>query len=177
MLLLIAGSLGVILTPFTIYRYEESGDKYEFRTFFFGHWDRWKNGNLYSEGGIESLDNFPIVSAILIFIGLIGVFIFTLALSTVINNSHSYYNKYRRIFGILLLCSSIIGFIGTMLQLSYLNYLKSINIGTTLHTGFLISTILFSLFVIVGLPTTVVPDVFTRTDSVVEQNRKEILNQ
>jgi len=176
LLLLLGGSVAVILTPFTIYRYEVAGDDYEFRTFFFGHWDRWKNGDLVGEGGIENLDNFPVVSTILIFIGLISNFIFSLALGTVINNSHSYYNKHRRIFGILLLCSSFIGLVGTLLQISYLNYLRSFNTETILHSGFLIATIIFSIFIIAGLPTTIVPDAFARTDSIVEQNRKEILN-
>lgn len=174
MILLLVGTLSVILTPFTVREYEELGDEYEYRTFFFGHWDLWKNGDVIDGGGSGDLDNYPMESGILILIGLIFNFIFSTAYGITMSKGHSYYNKHRRIFGSLLTSGNVLGLIGTILQVPYVNYLKSVNSGTIFSFGFILALILFSIFLIAGIPGIIAPQIFEQTNSIVEKNREEM---
>lgn len=174
MMLLLGGTLLIILTPFTVRTYEESGDEYEYRTFFFGHWDLWKNGNFIAGGGSSDLENYPMESGILILLGLITNFIFSTAYGIVINKGHSYYNKHRRIFGSLLTSGNILGLVGTILYVPYANYLKSTNSETSFGFGFIFALIMFSIFIIAGIPAIIAPQIFEKTNSIVEKNKKEM---
>ncbi len=169
-ILIIVGGFFIFLSPFTVSNYEDNGKNYIFRTYFFGHWSLEEDGELLNEGGISQLDNFPVYSSVIVFIGLIGSYISLFFLLFYQSREHQYFNIHRRISGVSVILVNIIGLIGTLLQIPYVRYLDSIYGTTQYYYGFVVAVIFFSLFMIVGIPAVVKPDHFTK----IRKKKREI---
>jgi len=171
--LLIAGGFFIYLSPFTVSNYEDSGKFYVLKTHFFGHWSLDEDGEFYSDGGSAQLDNFPIYSSVMIMIGLISSYVSLFLLLFYQSKKHSFYNKHRRIFGISTILVNSLGLVGTLLQIPFAQQLNALYGTTQYSNGFIIAVIVFSLFMLVGIPSTIKPEYFSK-DPITKQEAKDV---
>ncbi|HUT82916.1 MAG TPA: hypothetical protein VMZ29_17100 [Candidatus Bathyarchaeia archaeon] len=141
----------LLYLPFTTRDYSYLSDEYSYKTYYFGYWVHFKNGELWAEGGASLLTNFLIASPIMIIIALVFSFITLPSISSSLTKGDSYYTRHRRIFGILFSLNGIFGLIGLLLNLKFINYLQEDQFGTKIGIGFILATIIFSLYVLVGI--------------------------
>ena len=166
--ILITGSFFIFLSPFMICSYEESGNIFVLKINGNGHWSLWKDGDFLRDGGITHIESilglqkFPMYSASMIVIALILSYISLFVLTYFISKEHEHFNKHRRISGIVSITISLMGFIGTMLQIPYTNYLKSVYEVARLNTGFYLSAIMFGLIILFCLVPIIKPDHYTK---------------
>ncbi len=163
--IMISSSIIMVYTPFTTRNWTVGVNTYEYETFFFGHWNFYNNTELVSIGGSDLLDNFQILSPILIIIGLVLSVILVPTLGFFLGYDERYRGNIKRILGIFIVLVGIIGFIGVMLQLSFFNYLKILNADTRIGAGFIFSTILFVIITLVGLLFVILPKRDERLDT------------
>ncbi len=150
-IIVVAGIITIIFTPFTIREWTVTGDDYKYQTFFYGYWNLYKDGVIISEGGSGTLTNFPIFSLVLIIIGLVSSFILVPSLGFSLNRGDRYFKHFREVFSILVIICGIIGLAGTLLQIPFVAYLKSLHAETKYSIGFIFATIYFSLIIISGI--------------------------
>ncbi|MBN1328277.1 MAG: hypothetical protein JXA54_02275 [Candidatus Heimdallarchaeota archaeon] len=161
---LIAAVFTIILLylPFTTRDYSYLSDDYTYKTYYFGYWVHFKNGELWADGNASLLTNFLIASPILIIIALILSFVTLPGLSSSLTKGDSYYNKHRRIFAIAFLLNGIIGLIGILSNLGFIKYLQENQLGTKIGSGFIIATIVFCIYVVIGIVVAANPKVGER---------------
>ena len=163
--MMLSCSVIMVYTPFTTRNWTDGVDTYEYETFFFGKWNFYNNTDLVSTGGSDTLDSFQILSPILIIVGLVLSIILVPTLGFFLGYDERYRGNTQRILGIFIAVVGIIGFIGVMLQLSFINYLKILHIDTKIGAGFIFSTILFVLITLFGLLFAILPKRNERLDS------------
>lgn len=163
--IMISCSIIMVYTPFTTRNWTVGVNTYEYETFFFGHWNFYNNTELVSTGGSGTLDNFQIISPSLIIVGLVLSVILVPTLGFILGYDERYRGNTKRVLGISIAIVGIIGFLGVMLQLSFINYLKFLNIDTKIGSGFIFSTILFALIILFGIVFVVLPKRNERADS------------
>jgi len=150
-LVIIFGSLALIFTPFSVSYWSDSGKDFTTKVHFFGHWNILENTTQIDEGGIEGLDDFPIASPVLIFIGITMSFFFVSSLGFSFDKRRSIYKYQRQIIGVLVLLSGSFGLAGALVFRTYLTNLRVVYPDTTLGSGFTIAMILFSFIILMGL--------------------------
>lgn len=155
----------MVYTPFTTRNWTFGVNTYEYETFFFGHWNIYNNTELVSTGGSSTLDNFLILSPILIIIGLVLSVILVPTLGFFLGYDERYRGNIKRILGIFIALVGIIGFLGVMLYLPFINYLKIMNNDTKIGAGFIFSTILFVIITLFGIVFVILPKRNERLDS------------
>ena len=155
--MMLSCSVIMVYTPFTTRNWTDGVDTYDYETFFFGKWNFYNNTELVSTGGSDTLDNFLILSPILIIVGLVLSIILVPTLGFFLGYDERNRGNTQRILGIFIALIGIIGFIGVMLQLSFSNYLKILNSDTKIGAGFIFSTILFVLITLFGLLFAILP--------------------
>ncbi len=170
--LLIAGGCVIILRPFTVSNYEENGKFYVLKTHLSGYWILKEDGEFYSDGASARFDNFPIYSNIMVLVGLISTYVSLFLLLFYQSKKHSYYNMHRRAFGISTVLSNILGLVGTLLQIPFAQQLNSLYGTTQYSLGFIIAVTFFSLFLLIGIPSTIKPDYFSK-DPITKQEAKD----
>ncbi len=147
----------LIYLPFTSYEYTYLSDVYIYKTFYFGYWTHFKNGELWADGGASLLTNFQIASPILIIIALVLSFITLPSLALSLTKADNYFNKHRRSFGVAFTFNGLIGLIGILVNLGFINYLKETQYGTNLGAGFIVAIIIFCIYILVGITAAVYP--------------------
>lgn len=155
----------MVYTPFTTRNWTVGVNTYEYETFFFGHWNFYNNTELVSSGGSITLDNFLIFSPILIIVGLVLSIILVPTLGFILGYDERYRGNIKRIIGIFIVLVGIIGFLGVMLHLPFINYLQYMNSETKIGSGFIFSTILFVVIILFGIVFVVLPKRNERLDS------------
>lgn len=156
--IMLSCSIIMVYTPFTTRNWTVGVNTYEYEASFFGHWNFYNNTEIVSTGGSDTLDNFQMLSPILIIIGLVLSVILVPTLGFFIGSEERYRGNIKRILGIFIALIGIIGFLGVMLYLPFINYLKSLNVDTKIGAGFIFSTILFVLITLFGLVFVVLPN-------------------
>lgn len=149
-LVIIFGSLALIFTPFSVSYWSDSGKDYTRKVHFFGHWSIFENTTQIDDGGMVGLDDFPIASPVLIFIGITMSFFFVSSLGFSFDKRRSIYKYQRQIIGVLVLLSGSFGLAGALVFRAYLTNLRVVYPDTTLGTGFIIAMILFSFIILLG---------------------------
>ncbi|MCK5045234.1 MAG: hypothetical protein KAJ76_09670 [Candidatus Heimdallarchaeota archaeon] len=163
--IMLSCSVIMVYTPFTTRNWTVGVDTYEYETFFFGKWNFYNNTEMVSTGGSDTLDSFQILSPILIIAGLVLSVILVPTLGFFLGYDERNRGNTQRILGIFIAIVGIIGFIGVMLQLSFINYLKILNIDTKIGAGFIFSMILFVLITLFGLVFAILPKRNEQLDS------------
>jgi H+/gluconate symporter-like permease len=155
--LMFSSSLVIFLTPFTTRKWTVGSNTYEYETHFFGYWNFYNNTEIVSSGGSSTLDNFLIISPILIIVGLALSLILVPVLGSILSYDEKFQGNIRRILSMLVVLLGIIGFIGVMLQLPFFNYLDNLNNETKLSVGFSYSIIHFIVITLFGIILGILP--------------------
>lgn len=178
---LIAASVFLLVSPFSLSYYQEDGKDYILKFHYFGHWSLHEGGEMVNDGGLENyeralgLTNFPVYSSALIMVGLVLSYIFCFIMAYYISKSHEYFNKHRRYSGIGFICANTIGLVGTLLQIPFMNYLGTVYESVKISTGFIVAIIFFSLFIVVGTIPIFIPDRFTKIRTKKREEPSEIV--
>ncbi len=141
----------LIYTPFTTRSWTIGTNSYQYDTYFFGYWKYYNNTEIVSSGGSSTLDNFLLISPVLVISGLVFSIILIPTLGFFFGSIEKKRDNTRRIMGILLSLAGLIGFIGVLLQIPFISYLKTVTVETTVGFGFIFAIILFVLILLVGL--------------------------
>ncbi|TET28624.1 MAG: hypothetical protein E3J70_09095 [Candidatus Heimdallarchaeota archaeon] len=165
LVMMLSCSIIMVYTPFTTRNWTVGVNTYEYETFFFGHWNFYNNSEFVSTGGSSTLDNFLILSPVLIIIGLVLSIILVPTLSFLLGYDERYRGNLKRILGVFIALVGIIGFLGVMLHLPFINYLKYLNNDTKIGAGFIFSTILFAIITLFGIVFAVLPKRNERLES------------
>ncbi|MBK5113642.1 MAG: hypothetical protein KGD59_04600 [Candidatus Heimdallarchaeota archaeon] len=155
--LMFSSSLVIFLTPFTTRNWTIGSNAYEYETHFFGYWNFYNNTEFVSSGGSSTLDNFLVISPVLIITGLALTLILVPILGFILSYDEKFQDNVRRILSMLVVLFGIIGFIGVMLQLPFFNYLDNLHSETKLGVGFIFSIIHFIVVTLFGIILGILP--------------------
>jgi len=147
----------LIYSPFTTRTWTVGANIYEYDTYFFGHWKYYNNTEIVSSGGSSTLDNFQIFSPVLIITGMVFSVILIPTLGFFYNSVQKESTNTRRIMGILVSIAGLIGFIGVLLHLPFINYLRSVTLDTKFGFGFSFGIVLFVVLILIGIIVTILP--------------------
>ncbi len=147
----------ITLTPFTTRNWSVGSNSYEYKTYFYGFWNFYNNTEIVSSGGSDTLDNFLIISPVLVIIGFVLSLILVPFACFYLGSNGKYQGNIKRILSLPIALVGLIGFIGVMLSLPFFNYLDNLNIETKLGAGFIFSTVLFIGVILFGLTLVILP--------------------
>lgn len=153
-LILIFGGLALILTPFSVSNWLDSGKEYKYNVHFFGHWSLYENTTKIDEGGVTDLTNFPISSSVLILLGISMSMIFVIILGTSIGKYSRFYQFRNQIFGAFIFLGGAFGFTGALIFRTYLATIRLTYANARLSSGFILAMVLFSLVILLGIGST-----------------------
>ncbi len=154
-LVIIFGCVALIFTPFSTSTWSDSGKDYTYEIHFFGHWSIDENTTQINDGGSADLVNFPMASPVLIFIGITMSFFFVSSLGFSFDKRRKIYKVQRQIIGALVIFSGAFGLAGTLVFRTYLTTIRATYENTSLGSGFIIATLLFSFIILLGIGFTI----------------------
>jgi hypothetical protein len=147
----------LIYVPFTTRSWTFGINSYQYDTYFFGHWKYYNNTEIISSGGSSTLDNFQVVSPVFIIAGMVLSVILIPTLGFFYGSFEKEQGNSKRILGILITLSGLVGFIGVLLHMPFISYLKSVAVETQFGFGFAFALILFIVIILAGIAVLAIP--------------------